>query len=159
MFEKGHQHSENWYKKLIGNTWGFKKGHTYSHWTGKKLPEETRRKMSKSHKGFKGLVHTEETKAKIREARKKQVGEKCPAWKGGITPVNTKIRNSIQYRLWRESVFARDNWVCQKCDKRGGDLEAHHIKSFADFPELRFAIDNGITYCVGCHKAVDSYRR
>ena len=57
----------------------------------------------------------------------------------------------IEYRLWREAVFARDNFICQKCSKRGGNLEAHHIKSFKNFPELRFAIDNGLTLCVLCH--------
>lgn len=159
MFKKGHQHSENWYKKLRGNTWGFLKGHIYAHWTGKTMSNETKKKMSQSHMGHEGCVHSKESLEKIREARKKQVGERHPQWKGGITPIDKKIRNSIQYRLWREAVFARDNWTCLKCSKRGGDLEAHHIKSFAEYPELRFAIDNGITYCEDCHKIIDDRRR
>jgi 5-methylcytosine-specific restriction endonuclease McrA len=61
-------------------------------------------------------------------------------------------------KLWREAVFARDKWTCQDCgDKKGGNLEAHHIKSFAEFPELRFAIDNGITLCKDCHKIIHRY--
>ena len=74
-----------------------------------------------------------------------------PNWQGGITKDAHRIRCSIEYRLWREAVFARDNFICQKCSKRGGNLEAHHIKSFKNFPELRFAIDNGLTLCVLCH--------
>ena len=78
-------------------------------------------------------------------------GEKNNSWKGGISPENELIRHGIEYRLWREAVFARDNWTCQECQMRGGDLHAHHIQSFADHPELRFAIDNGKALCKECH--------
>jgi HNH endonuclease len=84
----------------------------------------------------------------------RQMGEKSNNWKGGITPINRRLRQSVEFRLWREAVFARDNWTCQKCEKRGGKLHPHHIKAFADYPELRFAIDNGETLCVPCHYRV-----
>ena len=78
--------------------------------------------------------------------------EKHPNWKGGITTENHKIRNSIEFRLWRRAVFERDNFTCQKYGIRGGCLVAHHINNFADFPDKRFAIDNGITLSDKAHK-------
>ena len=77
-------------------------------------------------------------------------------WKGGITKESAKIRNSLQMKLWRKSVFERDSYKCIWCGS-GGSLNADHIKPFAYFPELRFAIDNGRTLCVECHKKTDTY--
>jgi 5-methylcytosine-specific restriction endonuclease McrA len=79
-------------------------------------------------------------------------------WKGGISSENRNIRNSLDYRLWRTSIFERDNYTCQECGAYGGKLNAHHIKSFADFPEERFNMDNGITLCDDCHEKTENYR-
>ena len=70
----------------------------------------------------------------------------------GKSTENEKIRKSIEYRLWREAVFARDNWTCQKTKIKGEKLHPHHILNFSDYPELRFAIDNGITLSEEAHK-------
>jgi len=83
-------------------------------------------------------------------------------WKGGVTSINKSIRSSLQYKLWRESVFKRDNFTCVWCGSKSGDgktvaLNADHIKPFSLFPELRFAIDNGRTLCLDCHKKTDTY--
>jgi hypothetical protein len=85
-------------------------------------------------------------------------GNKVWSWKGGITPINKLLRNSSKYKVWREKVFLRDNFTCQKCNKLGGNLEAHHKKSFALFPKLRFVVSNGITLCKRCHIKEDKYR-
>lgn len=95
-----------------------------------------------------------------RYARKvRNLGEKSHFWKGGVTEKNKIIRVSLEYRLWREAVFKRDYFTCVECKVRGGKLNAHHVKPFAFFPELRFAIDNGVTLCFECHKKTDSWGR
>lgn len=87
-----------------------------------------------------------------------QRGEKNYSWKGGITPINEKLRKSVDYKLWRKAVFERDNYQCIWGGKEHGNkLHADHIKRFADYPELRFAIDNGRTLCESCHRKTDTY--
>lgn len=85
-------------------------------------------------------------------------------WKGGITPLIKRIRNSTEYKVWRKSVFERDNYTCVWCLDRSSKnnpvvLNADHIKSFAEYPELRFEISNGRTLCTPCHKKTPNYAR
>lgn len=79
-------------------------------------------------------------------------GEDNPNWRGGVTPINEKIRKLPKYKAWRKSVFERDDYTCVWCGTRGGDLNADHIKPFAFFEHLRFDINNGRTLCVPCHR-------
>jgi len=114
--------------------------------------EATKKKIGKAHLGNRynlGKERPLDVRKKISEANK---GAKSHFWKGGICKLNEIERKSIEYRLWREAVFARDNWICQKYGIRGGKLHPHHIKNFAEYPELRFAIDNGITLSEKAHR-------
>src|SRR4030042_2238788 len=87
---------------------------------GKPKSEEHRRKMALLRIGTK---HSEETKRKMSESHK---GEKSYLWRGGITSLRKQIRSCFKYRQWRSDVFTRDDFTCQECGKRGGNLEAHH---------------------------------
>lgn len=68
-----------------------------------------------------------------------------------------KARKSTKYKEWRIDVFTRDDFTCQICGKVGGTLNAHHIKPYAKYKELRFDVDNGITLCRDCH--IELHRR
>ena len=156
---KGHKVSENTRNKISTAL------------TGIKRSEETKKKISNSQKGVKKIPMPSETKLRLSIAKKgkpghpnpnkggkrsdsvlqKISGSKCHFWKGGITPLNQKIRSSKEYKWWRTAIYRRDNFICQKCKVSGGVLVVHHINNFADFPELRTSISNGVTLCRHCH--------
>jgi len=115
-----------------------------------KNPDETKRRQSLNNaRALLGKPVSIETRLKRAESLK---GEKNHQWKGGITPLNERIRKRFECKLWRKSVFERDNFTCQKYGtNQSGTLIAHHINNFAEFPELRFAVDNGITLSKKSH--------
>ena len=94
-----------------------------------------------------------------------------PHWKGGITPVNSRIRDSKQYGLWKNQCLTRDNFTCRKCGVKGNGLHVHHWKKLSvilndirqKYPLLSvqdiagqhldlWDTGNGITLCKKCHK-------
>lgn len=119
-----------------------------STWKDRHFTEEQKKEMSIRKKGKPGHPHTLEHKKYMSRI---MCGAKNWQWKGGVKSENAKIRKSFEYRIWRTSVFERDNWTCQICKVRGGKLEADHIKLFSLHPELRFVLDNGRTLCKPCH--------
>lgn len=124
---------------------------------GKKQSEETRRKISIALLGNKrtlGRKASEETKLKQSINIRKYFDKKGRK----IYKRYIHLGSSREYKIWRKSVFERDNYTCQDCKVRGKYLEAHHIKSWAHYPELRFDINNGLTLCRECHKLTDNYK-
>ena len=63
-----------------------------------------------------------------------------------------EYRHTIAYQQWRKSVFERDSYTCQSCKVIGGELQAHHIKTYNKHKLLRFELSNGITLCKKCHR-------
>ncbi len=113
---------------------------------------------SENHPMF-GKNHTEETKGKIKQNIPLRVGKDAPNWRGGVTTENNLLRWCQDNKDLRKRVFERDDYTCQICGDRNGNgktilLNAHHIKSWAEYPELRFEDSNCITFCVPCHKKI-----
>lgn len=55
-------------------------------------------------------------------------------------------------KQWTKYIYKKYNYTCQKCSHRGGQLNAHHIESWASNKKLRIAKSNGITFCIEHHK-------
>jgi len=96
-------------------------------------------------------------------------GEKNPNYKDGSYKVTFALRNCPEYKTWRSNIFKQDSYVCQKCFKSGGKLQADHfpklfsellrefkIKTYEegrDCTELWKA--KGQTLCIKCHRLKD----
>jgi 5-methylcytosine-specific restriction endonuclease McrA len=135
------------------------------------------------NKLFLGRKHSKEALNKMRLAKEKKpvpwvTGENNWNWKGGITPIKKKLRESIKYKYWRKQVFERDSYTCQVCGKVGGKLHPHHECPFEFAEIINYLIRNygteniydkalgfellwnpliAKTYCVDCHKQTDNY--
>lgn len=127
---------------------------------GKVLPNETRKKISDAtigrvpwNKGKRKATHPELSKTG-------NAGENHWNWKGGVSRLASRLRQSSEYKAWRSAVFTRDRYICQFCEKHKRNLVAHHIISFKTIlklpidllQELIWDPNNGYTLCEGCHK-------
>ena len=169
-FQKGHSIPQEWREKIrqgrLGKTpWIKGRKHTQEALLkmslalkGRPLSEQHRQKLIGKHISpsteFKlGMIPWNKGTHGMQKTLR---GEEAPNWQGGITPLSSRIRHSLEFRLWRQKVFERDGYTCQACGIRSirkyrVNLHPHHIKSFSLYSELRFEINNGITLCSICH--------
>lgn len=145
----------------------------------KQSPELIQKRVAtrKKNNSFKGCPwpRSAETREKIRQARlKNNPGAIKPGevrgikrrgpdhwnWKGGRDDWSNRKHShkTEKYKAWRKAVFEKDDYTCQLCQRRGGILVAHHIFRWADYPELRFNISNGMTLCKPCHLVTHAKR-
>lgn len=75
------------------------------------------------------------------------------------------IRNSSEYKDWRNTVFKRYNYTCRFCESGSREINAHHIIRFGELIKENnitsiedaincaplWNINNGITLCESCH--------
>lgn len=145
-------------KQKMRESWERRRATFVPPFKGKKMSEESRQKMSEAAKNRPsnrlGKKHTPEVRQKISQITRERTarGEAHYAWKDGSRQRLLDDRRKVEYFEWRNAVYLRDNYTCQECgDDKGGNLRAHHIKPFAQYPELRFDVDNGKTLCNKCH--------
>lgn len=74
-------------------------------------------------------------------------------WKGNQSEqaLKHRLRGSLDWKQWRSSIFARDNFSCIDCGAHGVYLEPHHVIPLKKTLSRAFDITNGITLCRPCH--------
>jgi hypothetical protein len=142
---KGRKHSNETRKKMSDRM----KGTT--------VPQSVRDKISLSLKGRKILNRKKPvpfSKEHLQNISLATKGEKNWKWVVDRTKLKTDRLQSYDYRykLWMLAVKNRDGWKCKISNQDcRGRLEAHHILSWKDYPELRYQVNNGITLCCAHH--------
>jgi hypothetical protein len=127
---------------------------------GKNASMETRLKMSLSQKG----KHKKRNPHQISWNKGKKMSRefriKLSLAHGGNGNIDNKVgkrlRGSNDWKIWRTKVFERDNFTCNNCHLRSGELHPHHIITVKECLKMNkidliFDINNGITMCKKCH--------
>lgn len=121
--------------------------------TGQKRSLETRKRMSIA---FKGRKMSPDTIEKIRKAKKGRfLGPNNARWNPNLTEEDRRRQNRGDIRLitWRKEVYKKDSYTCQITgDGQGGNLNAHHLYNWSNFPSKRFLVKNGITIREDIHR-------
>src|SRR5262245_6105488 len=124
--------------------------HTIRHWAsrlGLKKDPEYLSNLAREHALGRTLKH--ETRVKIIQTKRQNEtlpkGEKHYNWKGGRPWERFK---NPEYLAWRKAVLERDGYVCQscgrQCKKYERGLAAHHIRPYAEYPDLRYEVSSGL---------------
>ncbi len=94
---------------------------------------------------------------KIIAIMKIRTGENHPNWNFDKSNKERFTIRKYEMSVLREKTFKRDNYTCQCCLQRGGQvLNAHHILSFSKYVDLRYDLINLITLCYKCHTTYHS---
>jgi len=111
-------------------------------------------KLSFGHTKSCGCLLRDISSKRMKKLNKKQKGSNHPKWNPNKTDEDRKKKpKEFKIAIWRNKVYKRDLYSCQKCgDNKGHNLNSHHIYSWDKHPNLRHTVSNGITLCKECHK-------
>ena len=127
--------SKNTEETKIKMSESHKKNGTGKWMIGRKLPQPTLNKMSESQRlRYKnGFKNPMLGRTLTREHREK-IGASLRGKKyGGNTELSLSIRMLVKYKDWRNNIFKRDNYICVQCGySKGGIIEADHIVALAE---------------------------
>lgn len=97
----------------------------------------------------KGKNITEEHKIKL-SCTNRQIS--VDKFDGFTTPINKRERCKFDSSDLRKECYEKANYTCDKCNQRGGTLNAHHLEAWKINTEKRFDLDNLVCLCEKCHK-------
>jgi hypothetical protein len=61
-------------------------------------------------------------------------------------------KDDYGYVRWADHVRRRDHYTCAICGRRGVVVNAHHLNAWANFPDERYDVENGVTLCIFHHE-------
>jgi len=61
-------------------------------------------------------------------------------------------KDDYGYVRWSQNVRKKGNYTCDICGRRGVGVHAHHLNAWAEFPDQRYDVDNGVVLCVFHHE-------
>lgn len=113
----------------------------------------TRTPWNKNNGGYR-LNLSPESREKRRENSKLYTrrGSESNFWKGGTSDERELI--GAWTRQTAPQVHKKFNYICQKCNKRGGKLHAHHLVPVYADELLTYEFDNLVTLCKTCHEDI-----
>lgn len=65
--------------------------------------------------------------------------------------VNFSRKDDFSYIRWSKEVRLRDHYCCDVCGRKNVGMHAHHKNAWANYPDQRYDIENGVTLCKDCH--------
>lgn len=86
--------------------------------------------------------------AKINIARKKK--ENHPRWISTLSNKERDRRRDTRHKEWSAAVLKRASYKCEICLSKG-ELHAHHLDGYREFPSKRYDLENGVCLCKNCH--------
>jgi 5-methylcytosine-specific restriction endonuclease McrA len=113
-------------------------------------PLHTRRKMTPSKSTFQQILR------QIIHQHIEEFDRQYGPWPSSPTPPSgdsnseAALRGNKKARTWKKAVLERDGHRCTQCGSTER-LAVHHLAPWANAPELRCQVDNGVTLCVHCH--------
>ena len=171
--------NEQWIDNLRKSHIGIKQSESAKeklskYWQGRIFSQEIREKISAGLKRH--FVNNGSHWVGRRQSKEhvlKRSGVNSNFWQGGVYSIHQKARRIAEYKSWHRSILQRDNYTCRYCGVRGGQLNAHHIKSFSSIIKTiklgdnlyekllnckaLWDINNGETLCVSCHRDTDNF--
>lgn len=80
-----------------------------------------------------------------------KTGKDSIRYNPNLTEEDRKKDRGDLSKKWSRKILELNNFTCNKCDKKGGRLHAHHLDGYSANKEKRLLLSNGVCLCKPCH--------
>lgn len=103
-------------------------------------------------KSFTAVSHQKQKQC-LKCSYKNRSGKNSPLYNPYITQKERERKRFTDSCLdWKRLIRKKFNNTCEKCKMTHGMTCVHHIFNWADYPNMRENINNGVILCLKCHK-------